>query len=216
MVLLLYTVTEEQRWELVLWKVCRYSPVTLCLLFLQKTRFNFSAPSVLLCWLWNSLFITFPSYLAFIIIIICAHLSRTETWFHFKNNLQLTSASVPVSTAVPLTPQAPFSTINTRHGSRAFLSDTAERVKRLPKLIGQMETETTRYHLMILLLLPLQGDAFNTISHDGVYFPAGSEFRADEAVTTHSIKYQRAAGIIPTRLSSREQFSWFIKCNFVM
>lgn len=122
MVLLLYTVTEEQRWELVLWKVCRYSPVTLCLLFLQKTRFNFSAPSVLLCWLWNSLFITFPSYLAFI-IIICAHLSRTETWFHFKNNLQLTSASVPVSAAVPLTPQAPFSTINTRHGSRAFLSD---------------------------------------------------------------------------------------------
>lgn len=54
-----------------------------------------------------------------------------------------------------------------RHGWGAPLSDAAEHVKRPLKLVGQMETEAAHYHLMVLLL-SLQGEAFNPISHDDV------------------------------------------------
>lgn len=115
-------------------------------------------------------------------MIIFALPSRTTTWFHFWNNIRRFRAVNSDDTT-------------TRHGSHTFPSDTAECVKRLLKLIGQMETEPD---IIILWYYYYHygGDAFNAISHDGVRFPAESERRAEEAVTTETSNIKELEGII--------------------
>lgn len=85
----------------------------------------------------------------------------------------------------------------------------AECAEMLLKLIGQMETETTRYHL-ILLLLPLQQDALIPPR----LFSSRAELRGDEAVTA---QHQRAAGIIRPAFHQGSSFhdssSVILSCN---
>ena len=49
--------------------------------------------------------------------------------------------------------------------------------------------------IIIIVIIVITGDAFNAISHDGVHFPAESELRSDEAVTTGTSNIKEPQGL---------------------
>lgn len=71
--------------------------------------------------------------------------------------------------------------------------------------------------IIIIVIIVITGDAFNAISHDGVHFPAESERRSDEAVTTGTSNIKEPQGLFTAAFhpGSRSHDSSARSCNVI-
>lgn len=71
--------------------------------------------------------------------------------------------------------------------------------------------------IIIVVIIVITGDAFNAISHDGVHFPAESERRSDEAVTTGTSNIKEPQGLFTAAFhpGSRSHDSSARSCNVI-
>lgn len=181
----------------------------------KKALFNLTSRPLLLYRL--CIFILF--IISFYYYHFLALLSRTATWFHFPTTSRSHWFWSGERRRAVNTDDS-SSTVNTRHGSRAFLSDTAECVKRLLELIVQMETQSRiiilwyyyyyyHHHYGGMRFLPSRTTA--------PHFPAESELGADEAVTagTWNIKERRGLFMAAFHQGScfHDSSSVILSCN---
>lgn len=137
---------------------------------------SFCSMNLLLTFPFSNIMISFYLYYYF-----CFLIPEEGTDLIFRNNLWLTSGFVCGVRAV----NSDGATAQT-----LFYQTQLNVCESLPELMGQMEMEPP-CHRPVILLLSLQGDAFNTISHNDARSPAALGTDEPLTATTSNIKEPR-------------------------